>query len=69
MYSFQDHKASASEIGKILGYSGKNTSGPVNSEIGKWGNRLSKKYPVRFTKREDGSERKWDVFFDGWQEK
>src|SRR5690606_10429469 len=69
MYSYEDHKASASEIGRILGHNGKNTSSPVNSEIGNWGKRLVKQYPVRFTKREDGTERKWDVFFDGWQER
>lgn len=69
LYPFQNHQASAGEIGRILGYNGKNTSSPISLEVGNWGKRLSRKYNVRFTKREDDTERKWDIFFDGWQEK
>ncbi len=68
MYSFEDHKTSASQIGLFLGYNGTNTSSPVNLEMGNWGKRLVKKYPIRFSRREDGTERKWDVFFDGYQD-
>jgi 5-methylcytosine-specific restriction enzyme A len=68
MYSFEGHKAAASQIGLILGFKGKNTSSLLNLEMGRWGKRLVKKYPVRFTIRENGTERKWDIFFDGWGE-
>ena len=33
-----------------------------NRELGKKG---GEKIPYRLTKRSDGSERKWDLFFDG----
>ncbi|WMJ71641.1 HNH endonuclease [Cytophagaceae bacterium ABcell3] len=68
MYSFEGYKIPASQIGLILGNKGKNTSSALNLEIGRWGKRLAKKFPVRFSVREDGSERKWDIFFDGWNE-
>ncbi|MCR9134150.1 MAG: HNH endonuclease [bacterium] len=69
MYSFEDNKAAASQIGMILsGEKGRKASGPINLEIGNWGKRLIKKYPIGLTKREDGSERKWDLFFDGWND-
>mgnify|MGYP003587801494 CR=1 FL=1 len=68
IYSFEKHKAAASQIGLILGFKGKNTSSPLNLEMGRWGKRLVRKYPIRYSVREDGSERKWDMFFDGWSE-
>lgn len=66
MYSFEEHKAAASQIRLIL--DGKKAVAPLNSQMGNWGKRLVKEYPLRYTKREDGSERKWDLFFDGWTE-
>lgn len=69
MYSFEGHKAPASQIGLILGYKGKNTASPLNGIMGNWGKRLVKSFPYRFSKREDGTERKWDLFFDGWGDK
>lgn len=70
LYSFEGHKASASQIGMILtGETGRKASGPINLEIGNWGKRLVKKYPIPFSKRENGKERKWDLFFDGWTDK
>ncbi|CAD5284994.1 MULTISPECIES: HNH endonuclease [unclassified Imperialibacter] len=67
MYGFEEHQASSSQIGIIIsGAIGANASAPINSEVGNWGKRLAKKFPVRFTKRGDGTERKWDIFFDGW---
>jgi 5-methylcytosine-specific restriction protein A len=69
MYSFEGHKASASQIGRILGFKGENFSSPINAEIGRFGKRVVTKYPIRFTKRDDGTERKWDIFFDGWSDK
>jgi len=68
MYSFEGHKAAASQIGLILGYTGKYPASPLNLEIGRYGKRVAEKYPVWFSKRLDGSERKWDIFFNGWQE-
>lgn len=68
LYSFHDYKTSASQIGFVLGFKGKYSSSPLNLEIGRWGKRVIKKYPIKFTKRDDGTERKWDIFFDGWQE-
>lgn len=65
LYSFQGHKAPASQIGLLLGYKGKNTSSPLNSEIGRYGKRIAKEYNIKFTVRENGTERKWDIFFDG----
>lgn len=65
IYSFEGHESYASRIGLTLGFKGKNLSSPINLEIGRWGKRLVKIYPVRYTIREDGSERKWDIFFDG----
>lgn len=66
MYSFEGHKAAASQIRLIL--DGQKAVAPLNSQMGHWGKRLVKEYPLKFTKREDGSERKWDLFFDGWTE-
>ncbi len=66
MYSFEGHQASASQIRLIL--DGQKTVAPLNSQMGHWGKRLVKKYPLRLSKREDGTERKWDIFFDGWKE-
>ena len=69
MYSFEGHKAAASQIGMIMtGEKGRKASSPLNLEMGNWGKRLLRKYPVKLTKREDNTERKWDIFFDGWQE-
>ncbi|WP_255474097.1 HNH endonuclease [Pontibacter qinzhouensis] len=69
LYSFEGHKAPASQIGLILGYTGKNTSSALNLEIIRLGKRIAKKYEVAFHKREDGSVRIWDLFFNGWSEK
>jgi 5-methylcytosine-specific restriction protein A len=68
MYSFEAHKAPASQIGLILGYKGINTASPLNGIMGNWGKRLVVKFPYKFSKRENGSERKWDLFFDGQHE-
>lgn len=68
MYSFEGHKAAASQVGLILGYGGKNPASPVNALIGYWGKRLIQKRPIELSKRDNGTERKWDIFFNGWQE-
>ena len=69
LYSSDGYQASAGKIGRALGNTGKNPSSLLNAEMGRWGKRVANKYPVKFTRREDGTFRKWDIFFDGWQEK
>src|ERR1700712_310755 len=68
IYSFDGHKAFASQVGLLLGYTGKTPHGPLNLEIGRYGNRIAKQYEVNLTVREDGTVRKWDLFFNGWGE-
>jgi 5-methylcytosine-specific restriction protein A len=67
MYGFEEYKAAAGQIGKLVGYTGKSAGG-LNLEIGRYGKRVIGEYPVRLTKRVNGSEQKWDIFFNGWQE-
>ena len=62
LYVCEGHKSSAGKIAPILGYK---YHAPLNGIIGSWGRRVVKKIPYRLTKRNDGSERKWDLFFDG----
>jgi 5-methylcytosine-specific restriction protein A len=68
IYAFENHQAAASQIGALLGYKSKNLSSPLNLEIGRYGKRIASNYPIQFSVRADGSERKWDIFFNGWQE-
>lgn len=51
LYSFEDCKTSASQIGRLLGYDGKNPSAPLNSEIGRYAKRIAKFYEIDFTER------------------
>ena len=57
LYVCEEHKFSAGKIAPILGYK---KHAPLNGIIGSWGRRVVN----RLTKRSDGSERKWDLFFD-----
>ncbi len=68
LYSREGHKAPASEIGRILGFSGKKTSSPLNSEIGRYAKRIAKKYDIDFTLRANRKYKYWDLFFIGWNE-
>lgn len=68
LYSFDRHKAYASQIGLLLGNSGTAPHGPLNLEIGRYGNRIAKEYDITLSVREDGSVRKWDLFFNGWDD-
>ena len=68
LYSFNDHKAYASQIGILLGHKGKYPHAPLNLEIGRYAKRIAKVYDVQFTTRSSGKYRYWDVFFDGWYE-
>ena len=68
LYSFDDHKAYASQIGLLLGFKGKSLQAPINSEIGRYAKRISKIYEIQFTERSSGKYRYWDLFFNGWEE-
>jgi 5-methylcytosine-specific restriction protein A len=65
LYAFDNHQASASEIGKILG----RHYVTLNSEIGYYAKRIAKYYDIDFTIRENRKYKYWDLFFNGWQEK
>ena len=68
LYSFDGHKACASQIGLLLGYKGKSPHAPVNSEIGRLAKRIARRYNIKFTERTSGKHRYWDLFFNGWKE-
>jgi len=68
LYSFENYKASSSQVGRILGYEGKNTAGPLNLEIGRYAKRIAKNYDINFTERESRKYKFWDLFFNGWDE-
>lgn len=68
LYSFENYKASSSQIGSILGYTGKNTASPINLEIGRYAKRIAKGYDINFTERESRKYKFWDLFFNGWDE-
>lgn len=67
-YSFDGHKAYASQIGILLGYKGKSPHAPLNSEVGLYAKRISKLYDIEFTKRNAQKYKFWDLFFNGWEE-
>lgn len=68
LYSFEGHKAPASQIGLLLGYAGKNTSSPLNLEIGRYAKRIAEYYEINFTDRSTRKFKYWDLFFNGWGE-
>lgn len=68
LYSFDGHKAPASQIGLLLGYTGKNTSSPLNLEIGRYAKRIAEHYEINFTARSTRKFKYWDLFFNGWDE-
>ncbi len=60
-YSFDGHKAYASQIGILLGYKGKSPHAPLNSEVGLYAKRISKLYDIEFTKRNAQKYKFWDL--------
>ena len=68
IYNFPEFKAPAGQVGKILGYKGKNTAGPLNSEIGNYAKRIAKYYDINFTARNSKKYKFWDLFFNGFDE-
>lgn len=68
LYSFEEHKARASQIGLILGYKGKSPQSSLNLEIGRYAKRISEYYNIDFTLRSSQKYKFWDLFFNGWEE-
>jgi 5-methylcytosine-specific restriction protein A len=68
LYSFDGHKAFASQVGLLLGYKGKSRHAPLNSEIGRLAKRIAKYYDIQFTERSSRKYKYWDLFFNGWDE-
>ncbi|MDR2204136.1 MAG: HNH endonuclease [Nitrososphaerota archaeon] len=68
IYSFKDHKAYASQVGKQLGYPGKRPHSPLNLEIGHYAKRIAKKHDINLSMRENKKYKCWDLFFEGWME-
>ena len=64
LYSFQDHKAYASQIALIL----ETTHPPLNLEIGRYAKRIAEYYDINFTARSAEKFKYWDLFFKGWDE-
>ncbi len=68
LYAFENHQAPAGQIGKILGFTGKNTSASINLEIGRYAKRIAKLYDINFTVRQNQKYKYWDIFFNGWDD-
>lgn len=68
IYSFEGHKAYASQVAHLLGKKGKSAHAPLNSQIGRLAKRIGQKYDIEFTRRKNLTYRYWDLFFDGWDE-
>ena len=68
LYSFENQRAYASQIGLILGYKGKRPQGTINLEIGNYAKRIAKHYEINFTVRSNQEYKYWDLFFEGWDE-
>lgn len=64
LYTFQDHKAYASQIALIL----ETTHPPLNLEIGRYAKRIAEHYDINFTARSAEKFKFWDLFFNGWDE-
>lgn len=65
LYSFEDHKAPASQIALIMG---KQTHGELNLALWRYAERIATKYEVQFTHRSEEKDKYWDFFFRGWYE-
>ncbi len=68
LYSFDAHKAFASQVGLLLGYKGKSPQAPLNSEVGRYAKRIARHYDIQFTERSQRKYKYWDLFFKGWDE-
>lgn len=68
LYSFEEHKAPGSQIGMLLGFTGKTPSSAINLEIGRYAKRIAEHYEIEFTERSADKLKYWDLFFNGWSE-
>jgi 5-methylcytosine-specific restriction protein A len=68
LYSFEGYMAYASQVGRILGYSGKVPHGVLNLEVGNYAKRIAKHYDINFTQRSQQKFKYWDLFFEGWDD-
>jgi 5-methylcytosine-specific restriction protein A len=68
IYSFVDHKAYASQVGRLLGHQGTRPHAPVNLQVGRLAKRIAEKYDIDFTVRKNRKYKYWDIFFNGWEE-
>lgn len=68
LYSFDGHMAYASQVGRILGYSGKTPHGILNLEVGRYAKRIAEHYDINFTQRSKQKYKYWDLFFEGWDD-
>jgi len=64
LYTFEGHKAYASQIGLIL----ETNHGTLNLEIGRYAKRIAKNYDITFTKTSNGKDQFWDFFYNGWDD-
>ncbi|MDR2204363.1 MAG: HNH endonuclease [Nitrososphaerota archaeon] len=68
IYSFEGHKARASQIGRLLGYTGKSPHGPLNLEINRYTERIAKTYDIDYLIRKKRKYKFYDLFFEEWDE-
>ena len=68
IYSFDQHKAYASQVGRLLGNNGKMPGSPINLQIGRIAKRIATKHEINFTVRQNQKFKFWDIFFNGWEE-
>lgn len=68
IYSFDEHKAYASQVGRILGVKAKLPASPINLQIGRLAKRIAKKHHINFTVKQNQKYRFWDIFFNGWED-
>lgn len=69
LYEQPKQAAAASELGRILGFNGRNTSSPLTLEVGRFAKRISKKFDIGLKDRQEKKFKYWDLFFNGYQEK
>ena len=63
-YTFEGHKAYASQVGLIL----EEHYGTLNLEIARYAKRISQHYDITFTERSNGKDQFWDFFYNGWED-
>lgn len=65
VYAQPNHEGYAGEMGRMLGYTGKNTSGALNSTTGKFGRKLIDAYNLQPMVHRSGKPLPWYTVFDG----